>query len=104
MRDDLWSFNGSDQELDAGDDPTAECEGTFDPASGHCRLSHHTHCPWCGEQYGCEHFLAGWNDDFGLYEVEPPRHCDDAVGELLAGDWRAVIPADLHGLLDAYAD
>ena len=103
MNDEANSFHVPNQEGVDIVDPTAECEGTFDPSSGRCKLSHHTLCPWCWEIYGCRHFLAGWNDDVGLYEVEPPRLYDDSVAEMLVGDWRTVVTSDLHRVLEVYA-
>src|SRR4051794_8164347 len=101
MNVDPRSPGDTEQSLDdAANDPTAECEGTFHPVSRCCQLPYHTHCPRCWEIYGCRHFLSGWNDDVGLYEVEPPRLYDDSVAELLTGDWRTIMTSDLHRVLE----
>lgn len=102
MSDEANSFHTLDEDDADIVDPARECDGTFDPSLGRCKFSHHTHCPWCGEIYDCPHFLAGWRQDVGLYEVELLRLYDHTVEDLFEDGWQAKVPADLHQWLGVY--
>jgi len=102
MNDDAEQREGDrpvdDDESSAGD----ECDDTFDAATGTCRVEYHTHCPFCHKISECPHELAAWNDDWGMSGVEIPTVEESLWEDTAPIDWRDLVPAELHALVEAH--